>query len=76
MTCPICKGALWVCENAPTVPFDIDVHDCAGMNCSCNPGGDFPPDILLLASVDPEQQAAIDATNTALTKASKAEPKS
>lgn len=67
-TCPICKGALWVCENDLTVPFDINVHDCAGVNCSCNPYGDMPDDILIIASVDPIQQTAADGLRDILTK--------
>lgn len=41
--CLKCRGLLWVCENHPDKPWDIDNEvgggcDCgAGMPCECNP---------------------------------------
>ncbi len=50
--CPICKGAKWVCETDLSTPFDADKHDCAGVNCVCNPNGEFPDDVYVTAAID------------------------
>lgn len=41
----------------------------AGMSCSCNPMGELPDDIVLIASADPIEQTAIEATRTAIDRA-------
>ncbi len=68
--CLICKGEGWVCESHPDRAWNESGCMCgAGMNCDCNPNGDMPSGIVLLASVDPIEQAAIDTTKAALKKA-------
>lgn len=42
MTCEICNGTGWVCENHPFEEFDHDNEGCdgAGKPCVCNPEAD------------------------------------
>jgi hypothetical protein len=37
MTCELCKGALWLCERHPMLPFVHDGCGGAGIPCRCNP---------------------------------------
>ena len=52
--CPICAGAMWVCERHQDTPWRDGCPKCggAGMNCECNPSGDFPLGVLIIASRD------------------------
>jgi hypothetical protein len=75
MKCILCAGTGWVCEWHLSKPWEgPGACGCggAGTNCTCNPEGQVDDsDWLYLASVDPEKQAAITATNEALKKAVK-----
>jgi hypothetical protein len=56
--CELCHGELWVCENHPDKPWGDGESQCecgAGMNCTCNPDGDFPPGFVTIATVDPNK---------------------
>ena len=55
MTCPKCKGTLWVCENHP----DQVAHECnfcggAGMPCECNPDAQNPPGMEVIWDITEE----------------------
>ena len=54
MTCPICNGGLWVCENHPDKAWDTQGGcECgAGMPCKCNPDGQMPPGSIVLFDVN------------------------
>jgi hypothetical protein len=38
-TCPICRGARWVCEDHPEKAWEHDGCGGAGAPCACNPKG-------------------------------------
>lgn len=51
MTCEICKGELWVCENHMDVPWNGGNQTCcggAGSPCECNPEGKCAPGMTIL----------------------------
>ena len=51
MTCEICKGELWVCENHPDVAWNHGDPPCcggAGMPCECNPQGKATPGATII----------------------------
>lgn len=58
MTCEICHGLLWVCEQHPDSPWDDSIDggcECGpGMPCVCNPTCRYPPDVVVIASSSPE----------------------
>ena len=37
MTCAVCQGSGWVCEDHPATPFQHDDCGGAGVKCVCNP---------------------------------------
>ena len=37
MTCAVCLGSLWVCEDDPDKPWQHDDCGGAGAPCACNP---------------------------------------
>ena len=39
MTCPVCLGARWVCEDHPDKPWEHDDCGGAGLPCVRNPEG-------------------------------------
>lgn len=46
MSCPICDGFMWVCENHADKVWDTSAGGCecgAGMPCKCNPDGAIGP---------------------------------
>ena len=51
MTCPRCKGALWVCEDHPQAAWSegCGIEQCGGTGvaCVCNPDGKMPPGFQL-----------------------------
>lgn len=57
MTCPVCKGERWVCENHPGQPWSPEGCRCgAGDPCVCNQGPEVlnPPGFKVLASTRDE----------------------
>lgn len=39
MTCPVCRGALWLCADHPTEPWPHEGCGAEGFACVCNPDG-------------------------------------
>jgi len=37
MTCPLCQGELWLCEEHPDKPWPHDDCPGPGFACVCNP---------------------------------------
>lgn len=57
MTCEICGGSGWVCENHLDTPWGDRSGECecgAGKNCLCNPSGEVEWQAVY-ASIDPDQ---------------------
>lgn len=68
--CAICHGEGWVCERHPLKAWTEGGCMCgAGMHCECNPSGDWDDDRVILASVDPIEQAGADGLREALKRA-------
>lgn len=56
MTCPTCRGLLWVCVDHPAMPWGAEPWCCQcgaeGMGCVCNPTLEMPPGTLVIAEAD------------------------
>jgi len=43
VTCQICKGERWLCEDHPDQPYEHDGCRGCGIPCKCNPNQEMPP---------------------------------
>lgn len=54
ISCPVCRGARWVCEDHPNLPWKHDGCGGAGIPCVCNPNAEVTWDRVIATNEEPD----------------------